>query len=99
MQKVTGRVCRAGLLFVYLRAAWVRGVVRRVPDAPGLPDDVAAGPRAANARLRELLAERDAQVDELLTVVGGLREQVAELQAQVADLGAKPTGPQGPWKP
>jgi transposase len=66
--------------------------VRRVPDAPGLPDDVAAGLRAANARLRELLAQRDAQVEGLLAqlaVVDVLREQVAELQAQVAELAAK----------
>jgi transposase len=45
-----------------------------------------------NARLRGLLAERDAQIGELLAqlaVVTGLREQVAELQAQVADLAAK----------
>jgi transposase len=61
-----------------------------VPDEP-VPGD-AAGFRAANARLRDLLAERDAQVGELLAqlaVVAGLREQVAELQAQVADLAAK----------
>jgi transposase len=60
-----------------------------VPDEP-VPD--AAGLRAANARLRELLAERDAQIGELLAqlaVVTGLREQVAELQAQVADLAAR----------
>ncbi len=55
--------------------------MRRVPDAPGLPDDVAAGLRAANERLRELLAQ--------LAAAGVLREQVAELQARVADLGAK----------
>ena len=59
-------------------------MVRRVPGAPGLPDD-AAGLRAASARLRDLLAERDAQISELLAVAGVLREQVAELQAQVAD--------------
>jgi transposase len=81
------------LLFVYLQAGGVRGVVRRVSDVPGLPDGGgAAGLRAANARLRELLAERDAQVGELLAqlaVVDVLREQVAELQAQVADLTAR----------
>jgi len=38
-----------------------RGVVRRVPEVPGVPDD-AAGLRAANARLRELLAERDKRI-------------------------------------
>jgi transposase len=52
-----------------------------VPDMPGEPED-AAGLRAANARLRELLAGRDAEVAEL-------RALVAELQAQVADLAAR----------
>jgi transposase len=52
-----------------------------VPDAPAVPGDE-AGLRAANARLRELLAERDAEV-------AGLRALVAELQAQVADLAAR----------
>ena len=52
-----------------------------MPDMPAVPGD-AAGLRAANARLRELLAERDAEV-------AGLRALVAELQAQVADLAAR----------
>ena len=47
----------------YLRGVRSRGVVRRVPEVPGGPDD-AAGLRAANARLRELLAERDARIAE-----------------------------------
>ena len=55
--------------------------MRRVPEMPGVPDD-AAGPRAANARLRELLAERDAEI-------AVLREQLAGLQSQVADLAAR----------
>jgi transposase len=55
------------------------GVVALVPDTSG---DAAAGLRAANARLRELLAGRDAEV-------AGLRVLVAELQAQVADLAAR----------
>ena len=61
-----------------------------MPDEP-VPD-AAAGLRAANARLRGLLAERDAQIAELLaqlTAVDVLREQVSELQAQVADLAAR----------
>jgi len=41
-----------------------------VPDTFGVPDD-AAGLRAANARLRELLAERDAEI-------ARLRAQLAE---------------------
>ena len=46
-----------------------------------MPGD-AAGLRAANARLRELLAERD-------TEVAVLREQVEQLTAQVAELAAR----------
>ena len=52
-----------------------------VPPVPDTPGDN-AGLRAANARLRELLAERDAEL-------GELRALVAELQAQVADLTAR----------
>jgi len=49
-----------------------------VPDVPGVSDD-AAGLRAAKARLRELLAGRDAE----------LRALVAGLQVQLADLAAR----------
>jgi hypothetical protein len=52
-----------------------------VADALAVPGDE-AGLRAANARLRELLAGRDAEV-------AGLRALVAELQVQVADLAAR----------
>jgi hypothetical protein len=52
-----------------------------VPDTPAVPGDE-TGLGAANARLRDLLAERDAEV-------AGLRALVAELQAQVADLAAR----------
>ena len=48
--------------------------------------------RAANARLRELLAERDAHIAHLLAQgaqVDELQARVAELQAQVADLTAR----------
>jgi len=58
---------------------------------PGAPDD-AAGLRAANARLRELVAQRDAEITRLRAQVAetaALREQVAQLQAQVADLAAR----------
>ena len=58
------------------------GVVPPVPETPGVADDAGAGLRTANARLRVLLAERDAQA-------GELRAQVAELRAQVADLAAR----------
>ena len=53
-----------------------------MPDAPIIRDD-AAGLRAANARLRELLAERDAQLAAQAAAAAELREQVAGLQAQV----------------
>jgi transposase len=53
-----------------------------MPEVPGVPDSDAAGLRAANARLRELLAHRDAEV-------AVLREQLAVLQSQVADLAAR----------
>jgi transposase len=59
-------------------------------SSPG--DERAAGLRAANARLRELLAERDMHILRLQAQVGGievLREQVLALQAQVADLAAQ----------
>jgi transposase len=68
-----------------------------VPDEP-VPVD-AAGLRAANARLRALLAERDAEIEVLRGHLGelavlqaeasGLRERAAELEAQVADLAAR----------
>ena len=60
-----------------------------MPDMPLVPGEAAAlaetaaGLRAANARLRELLAERDAQIADLRVQVaeaGELREQVAELR-------------------
>jgi transposase len=53
-----------------------------VSDTPAVPGDV-AGLRAANARLRELLAERDAEVAELRALVVDLQAQVAELAARV----------------
>jgi hypothetical protein len=45
-------------MFAYLRAGRGGGVARCLPEVPGVPDSV-AGLRAANVRLRELLAERD----------------------------------------
>ena len=53
-----------------------------MPESPADPDD-AAGLRAANARLRELLAERDAEIGLLREAVAGLQSQVADLAAQV----------------
>jgi len=59
-----------GSTFLYLMCGGVCGSLRRVPDEP-VPDD-AVRLRAVNARLRELLAEREAEIAEL-------RGQVAEL--------------------
>jgi transposase len=67
----------------YLRVGRGRGVVRPVPEIPAVPDD-AAGLRAANARLRELLAGRDAEIAVLREQLSGLQSQVAELAARVA---------------
>jgi hypothetical protein len=52
------------------------GCARYAPVTGGAvaPDEVIAGLRAANARLRELLAERDARI-------AGLEEQLDELRA------------------
>ena len=75
-------------MFAYLRAGRSRGVVRRVPEVPGVPDSD-AGLRAANARLRELLAERDARIAGQDAEIAVLREALTGLQSQVADLAAQ----------
>jgi len=62
-----------------------------VPEVPAVPDP-AAGLRAANARLRELLAERDAEIEVLREQnleIAVLRESLAALQAQVEGLAAQ----------
>jgi len=60
-----------------------------VPETPGVPDSGETGLRAANTRLRELLAERDARIEEQAAEIGLLREALAGLQSQVADLAAQ----------
>ena len=69
-----------------------------MPDTPVVPGEAAAlaetvaGLRAANGRLRELLAERDELIVELRVQVaeaGQLREQVEQLRREVADLAAR----------
>ena len=72
----------------YLRVGQSRGVVRCVPETPGVPDSD-AGLRAANARLRELLAERETRIAEQDAEIAVLREHLAGLQSQVADLAAR----------
>jgi transposase len=72
--------------------------VRFVPDTPDASgegaarDEVIAGLRAANARLRELIAERGVLIAGLraqVADVGELREEIAQLRHQVADLTAR----------
>ena len=75
--------------------------MRLVPEIPAVPDD-AAGLRAANARLRELLAERDAEVAVLREQLSGLQSQVADLAARVASNSrnsSKPPSSDGLAKP
>jgi len=60
-----------------------------VPETSGVPDSGETGLRAANTRLRELLAERDARIEEQAAEIGLLRETLAGLQSQVADLAAQ----------
>jgi transposase len=60
-----------------------------VPETPGVPDSGDGGLRAANARLRELLAERDGRIAEQDAEIAVLRETLAGLQSQVADLAAR----------
>jgi transposase len=60
-----------------------------VSEVPGVPDSGDAGLRAANARLRELLAERDARIAARDAEIAALREALAGLQSQVADLAAQ----------
>jgi len=72
----------------YLRGVRSRGVVRRVPGVPGVPD-AAAGLRAVNARLRELLAGRDERIAGQDAGIAVLREQLSGLGSQVADLAAR----------
>jgi len=81
----------------------------RVPEVPGVPDSGDGGLRAANTRLRELLADRDARIAEQAAENAVLREALAELQSQVADLAAqvkansrnssRPPSSDGPAKP
>jgi transposase len=93
-------------LFAGAAEPWQRS---SVPEVPGVPDSGDGGLRAANMRLRELLAERDARIAEQAAENAVLREALAELQWQVADLAAqvkansrnssRPPSSDGPAKP
>jgi hypothetical protein len=93
-------------LFAGAAEPWQRS---SVPEVPGVPDSGDGGLRAANMRLRELLADRDARIVEQAAENAVLREALAELQWQVADLAAqvkansrnssRPPSSDGPAKP
>jgi transposase len=73
-----------------------------VPEVPGVPDSGDGGLRAANARLRELLAGRDAEIAALRDLVTALQSQVADLAAQVrtnSRNSSRPPSSDGPAKP
>ena len=73
-----------------------------MPETPGVPDSGESGLRAANTRLRELLAERDAEIAALRELVTALQSQVADLAAQVktnSRNSSKPPSSDGPAKP
>jgi hypothetical protein len=57
--------------------SWQRSAV---PELPGVPDSGDGGLRAANERLRELLAVRDARIAEQAAENAVLREQLAVLR-------------------
>jgi uncharacterized coiled-coil protein SlyX len=66
---------------------------RRIPGSPAtVLAETVAGLRAANARLREPITERDALIAELqeqVAEISELREQIGQLRQQVADLTAR----------
>jgi transposase len=73
-----------------------------VPEVPGVPDSGDGGLRAANARLRELLAERDARIAVLEEQLAALGARVEALAAQVkanSRNSSKPPSSDGPAKP
>lgn len=60
-----------------------------MPEVPGVPGSGETGLRAANTRLRELLAERDARLAERDVEIAELRMQLSAVQSQLADLAAQ----------
>jgi hypothetical protein len=75
--------------------------VRLVPEVPAVPDD-AAGLRAADARLWEMVTQRDAEIAVLREQRSGLQSQVADLAARVASNSrnsSMPPSPDGLAKP
>lgn len=85
------RCATIGSTCVYLPLEISHGGVSALPEMPGVPKD-AAGPGAANVRLRELPPERDAEIAVLrgqVTELAELRAQAAALQAEAAGLQAQ----------
>ena len=73
-----------------------------MPEVPGVPDSGETGLRAANTRLRELLAERDAEIAELRMQLSAVQSQLADLAAQVkanSRNSSKPPSSDGLGKP
>jgi transposase len=78
-----------------------------VSGTPGVPDD-AAGLRLANARLRELLGERDAEIAALRSLLAELHELQAssgtsgaggaDLAARLRQNSSRPPSQDGPGK-
>ena len=60
-----------------------------MPEVAGVPGSGETGLRAANTRLRELLAERDARLAERDAEIAELRMQLSAVQSQLADLAAQ----------
>lgn len=59
-----------------------------MPDVPPAPDEVAAL-RAANARLREVIEAKDAEIGVLRSVIEAFQAQMEELRAEVEALRAR----------
>jgi hypothetical protein len=73
-------------LFAGGAESWQRS---SVPEVPGVPGSGETGLRAANTRLRELLAERDARLAERDAEIAEPRIQLSAVQSQLADLAAQ----------
>jgi chromosome segregation ATPase len=59
-----------------------------VPDVPAAPDEVAAS-RAANARLRQVIEAKDAEIAVLGVQLEAYQAQLEELRAEVEALRAR----------
>jgi hypothetical protein len=87
---------RPGSARAYLISGGGCGSLRRVPDE--LAADDAAGLRAANARLRGLLADRDGEVAALRAGLDAARERERRLELRLAELERRATTAARPRK-